>query len=174
VPICKKSKSKAFLILLILCSIIIYAQDYKVYNLYDGEFNVVFPTKPTVINPMGVDTYTAIIKEKRLIFTASKMPSPLGNNIGGYNKESLDEGLKESFRPISNLISFNSTLDKQKGLYVFVVAYSQNGNEPGATLYTYEKRIVTNKSMYSWRLTSPTMTNKSIFDQYKNVCILKK
>jgi hypothetical protein len=159
---------------LVLFSTTIYAYEYKAYNLYDGEFNVIFPTKPTIINPMGVDTYTAIIKEKRLIFTVNKLPSPLGDNIGGYNKLALDEGIKDSFRPISNLISFNATLDKQKGLYTFLVAYSQSGNESGSTLYTFEKRIVTNSSMYSWRLTSPTMGNKKIFDQYKNFCTTKK
>jgi hypothetical protein len=161
-------------ILLALYSTLLYAEDYKIYNLYDGEFSVVFPVKPTVINPMGIDTYTAIVKDKRLIFTASKMPSPLGNNIGGYNKELLDKGLKDSFKPIGNLTSFNSTLDKQKGRYVFIVAYSQSGNETGTSLYTLEKRIITNESMYSWRVTSPTMANKSIFDQYKAYCTLKK
>lgn len=165
---------KIGLVLAVVFSTAMYAQEYKVYTLYNGEFEAVFPVKPTVINPMGVDTYTAIIKEKRLIFTASKMPSPLGNNIGGYNKAALDEGMKDSFRPICNLISFSSMMDKQKDLYIFIVAYSQPGNEEGTSLYTFEKRIITNESMYSWRVTSPTMANKSIFEQYKDYCTLRK
>lgn len=165
--------SKIVFVFVLFSSPIIYAQDYKVYTLYNGEFEAAFANQPSSLYQEGAISYTSGDKVKQISLTATKFPSPLGKNIGGYNKKALDQGMLDSFKPIATMINFESTMDKQNGLYIFIVAYSQYDNDLKMTLYTFEKRIITNESMYSWRVTSPTMANKSIFDQYKGSCKIR-
>lgn len=164
---------KIGLVLAVVFSTAIYAQEYKVYTLYNGEFEAAFANQPSSLYQGGAISYTSGDKVKQISLTATKFPSPLGKNIGGYNKKALDQGMLDSFKPIATMINFESAMDKQNGLYIFIVAYSQYDNDLKMTLYTFEKRIITNESMYSWRVTSPTMANKKAFDQYKDSCRIR-
>lgn len=153
----------------------LFASDYKAYSLYNQEFKAVFPEQPSVVNYNGMKAYSSLSKKDSTSFTASKAPSPLsGNTIGSFNKNTLDKTLLDSLKQMNvEVINFNSTLDKQKNTYAFVVEHRHWDQELSMMLYTYEKRIFTNQYMYRWAMTS-SQQNRKIFDKYQSSCNLTK
>jgi hypothetical protein len=150
-----------------LFSTALYAQDYKVYTLYNGEFDVIFPTKP--FSESG--GYISVNQEKKLAFTAVKLPSALGSNIGEYNQNALDKTFQDSMKQLGNkIVKFHSTMNRKENLYIYTMTYTRMDPSVGVLMYNSVKTIISNKGTYRWSIVSPSNSSRHIFDKYQTYC----
>ncbi len=164
------------ILLLLLFSIGLYAEDYKLYNLYNNKFQAVFPASPTNLKQHGVDVYYAGFQDKKLVFTTQLTMSGFENDIGEYKqstKSIMDNIIKSSLKVSNyNLSAFHSTFNRKKNIYEAI--YNAIFYEDGIKRNISTKYIIYGKKLYKWSVIYTYDKHKNIFDDYQNeVKVLK-
>jgi len=163
------------IIILILITTASYAQDYYIYNLYNNNFQAVFPKTPKLmVNMATIKMYMFADRNKGLVFMSKRTSYPtIKIEMTKLSKKELDKDLV--FIPIKiaghKLLSFKSKLDVRNKIYSYELM-KKIRHEKGI-VYQSSKGILYKNQLYSWSLQYLDLNKKSIFNNYKNYCKVK-
>jgi flagellar FliL protein len=165
-------------IFLLSFSFALNAQEFYTYQLFNNEFQAVFPAKPVELTlPNKVQNINGKVyqygdKVKGLNFISQSHPSPLQFTVGEYEestKDFLDKTIINSLTSSGHtLISYSSKFDRKQEIYILIVKSSYYLE--GIKRYVNTKHFLYKKRVYRWTVTHTDNKDKYIFDKYQAQC----
>jgi len=152
-----------------LFSSTLFADDYKVYKLYNNKFKVPLPHEPQPQMTGQVQSYYAVDKSKNIMFSIVSSLSGNDYDIGEYKqsvKKSVDDSVTSALKHSGyEIIEFSSELIRQKNIYE--AEYTIKFTESGQSGYISTKYIIYKKNIYKWSVIYYDLKQKHIFNNYK-------
>ena len=159
----------------------VFAQDFYTYELFDNKFQAAYPGEPSispgspqVINGVRLSSYHYSDPNNIFFIFSNSHASSLDKNITIYKKSGLDKLVKTQEKTAMkatpgaadySLMSFSSEFDRKKNAYIAVYTFSISLN--GSKVYKSTKYIVQNQIEYKLSVMYFNLSDKYIFDDYK-------
>ncbi|MFT4739616.1 MAG: hypothetical protein ACI9L9_000389 [Marivirga sp.] len=168
-------KMKLNCLLLLFLSSNVLAQDFHTYELFNNNFQAVFPGQPikleapdTIKLLKNTQSYVYVDEGSRIVFTAHYMPTNIKkeNYKSSGMKQQLDDYIKNILTAADQkIINFSSTINNNKSTYIAIFTSRYTGE--GKKNYTSTKRVYYKDKLYKWSVTSDDNSGKNIFDKYR-------
>ncbi len=151
--------------------ILVYAQEYNSYTMFNN-FSIVAPDTPTaLINDETTTLYSSKEEAKDIAVLIQSRPVGLDFDIGEYNlsiKKIMDEAIiKGEDIQDYQVTHFSSTFNRKNNIYI--AAYFADPKKVGEGAYMAKKVIIKGKNRYSWVVISYNKNDTVItFNKYKD------